>query len=163
MTIKDKMQKAINKQINAELFSSYLYLAMAAYFESINLFGFANWMHVQAREENSHAMKFYKYIFERGGRVTLTGIETPQAEWKSPIDAFRQAYGHELKITQMINDLLKLARAEGDTATENMLQWFIAEQVEEEANAAQIVDRLQMIRDNVGGLMILDQELGGRK
>lgn len=163
MVIKDKVQKAILKQINAELYSSYLYLAMASYFESINLLGFAHWMHVQAREENGHAMKFYKYVFERGGKVTLSGLDTPPAEWKSPVDAFKQAYAHEMKITQMIYDLLKVAGDENDPATENMLQWFVSEQVEEEANTKMIVDRLHMIKDNVGGLMILDQELGGRK
>jgi len=108
-------------------------------------------------------MKFYKYVFDRGGRVTLAAIDAPQSEWKSPLDAFKQAYAHELKVTQMIDDLYKLARAESDAATEQMLQWFINEQVEEEASASQIVERLQMIRDNSNGLLMVDRELAGRK
>lgn len=163
MVIKDKMVKALNKQINNELYSSYLYQAMSAYFQSANLFGFAAWMEKQAGEENKHAMKFYRYVFDRGGRVTLSAIDTPPADWKSPLDAFKQAYAHELFITAAINDLVKLAQAEHDTATESMLKWYVDEQVEEEANAQTIVAKLQMVKDNVGGLMILDKELGERK
>ncbi len=162
MVIKDKVAKAINKQINAELYSSYLYLAMAAYFEAANFLGFAHWMGLQAKEENAHAMKFYQYLFDRGGRPVLAAIDAPPVEWRSPLDAFKQAYGHELKVTQMIADLLKIARDENDPATESMLQWFINEQVEEEAHAKQVVDKLIMIKDHVGGLMILDKELGKR-
>ncbi|MBP7056785.1 MAG: ferritin [Candidatus Omnitrophica bacterium] len=163
MVIKDKVMKSINKQINAELYSGYLYRAMAAYFESINLPGFARWMEKQAEEEHNHAMKFYKYVFERGGRVVLGAIDAPPSEWKSPLDAFKQAYAHELKVTALINEIMKIARSEDDTATESMLKWFIDEQVEEEANAKFIVDRLALVKDHVGGLMIMDHELGERK
>jgi len=163
MVIKEKMQKAVNKQINAELYSSYLYLAMAAHFEANNLLGFAQWLEVQAKEENTHAMKFYKYVIERGGKVTLTEIAAPPLEWKSPLAAFETVYAHELKVTALINDLLKLAKEEGDSATELLLQWFIDEQVEEEANAMLIVEKLKLIKDSSQGLLMLDKELGERK
>jgi len=163
MKITQKMVKALNKQINAELYSSYIYLSMAAYFEANNWLGFAQWMKVQAREENIHAMKIYDYVFERGGRVILSEIKAPASNWKSPLDAFMVAYAHELKVTGMINDLLKVAKDEKDTATASMLQWFIDEQVEEEASALLIVDKLRMIKDAVQGLFMLDKELGERK
>ena len=163
MKIKDKMVKALNKQINAELYSSYIYLAMAAYFEANNWLGFAQWMKVQSREENTHAVKIYDYIFERGGKAVLSAIDAPASEWKSVLDAFSAAYDHEVKVTGMINDLLKLAKEENDTATESMLKWFIDEQVEEEAQTLLIVDKLKLIKDSMQGLFMLDKELGERK
>ncbi|MFH0826268.1 MAG: ferritin [Candidatus Omnitrophota bacterium] len=163
MVIKEKMQKAINKQINAELYSSYLYLAMAAHFEANNLLGFAKWLKMQASEENTHGMKFFEYVLERGGRVTLAEIAAPASEWKSPLAAFEAVYAHELKVTGLINDLLKLAKEEQDSASELMLQWFIDEQVEEETNASLIVEKLKMIKDAPQGLLMLDKELGERK
>jgi ferritin len=163
MVIKDKVAKAINKQINAELYSSYLYLAMAAYFESANLKGFAHWMKLQAKEEDAHAMKFFDYVLERGGKVDLMKIDEPPAEWKSALAAFENAYAHELKVTQLINDLLKTAKAEDDTATESLLKWYIDEQVEEEAHASEIVAKLKAIKEAPGGLYMLDKELGERK
>ncbi len=163
MAIKEKLVQAINKQINAELYSSYLYLAMAAYFESNNWMGFARWMKVQLREEDTHAMKFYEYLVARGGRVILSAIDAPDKEWKSPLGVFEAVYAHEVKVTALINDLLKLARDEQDTATEVMLQWFINEQVEEEANAQLILEKLKMIKDSTNGLFMLDHELGERK
>jgi ferritin len=163
MVIKEKMQKAINKQINAELYSSYLYLAMAAHFEANNLLGFAHWLKLQAAEENTHGMKFYAYVLERGGKVVLTEIAAPPLEWKTLLAGFEAVYAHELKVTGLINDLLKLAKEEGDAATELMLQWFIDEQVEEEAHAALIVEKLKMIKDAPQGLLMLDKELGERK
>jgi len=163
MAIKEKLVQAINKQINAELYSSYLYLAMAAYFESNNWMGFAQWMKVQLREENTHAMKFYEYLVIRGGRVVLSAIDAPDREWKSPLGVFEAVYAHEVKVTAMVNDLLKLARDEQDTATEVMLQWFINEQVEEEANALLILEKLKMIKDSTNGLFMLDHKLGERK
>lgn len=163
MEIKKKITNAINKQINAELYSSYLYLAMAAYFESKNWIGFANWMRIQSKEENTHAMKFFDYVLERGGEVVLEDIKSADTAWKTPLQVFEVVYEHELKVTALINDLLKLARQEGDTATESMLKWFIDEQVEEEAHAKQIVDKLKMIKDSVNGLFMLDHELGERK
>lgn len=163
MIIKEKVAKAINKQINRELYSSYLYLSMSAYFESINLRGFAHWVKVQSNEENNHAMKFYNYLIDRGGRVILTALETPPAEWKSPTDVFEQIYKHELKVTEMINDIVKLAREENDYATENALQWFTTEQVEEESSPLLILEKLKMIKGSAQGLLMLDAELAGRK
>jgi len=144
--INSKIEKAINEQINAEMYSSYLYLSMAAYFESINRSGFAHWMETQAQEEMKHAMKCYKYIYEKGGRVTLAAIDSPPTEWKSPLDAFESAYNHELKVTGLIHDLVNLARAEKDIATENFLMWYVEEQVEEEASADEIVQKLKWSR-----------------
>ena len=163
MEIKDKVTKEINKQINAELYSSYLYLAMAAYFEAKNWSGFGHWMRLQANEEHAHAMKFFDYILERGGEVVLEDIKAADTGWKAPLDVFEAVYGHELKVTALINDLLKVARQEGDAATESLLKWFIDEQVEEEAHAKQIVEKLKLIKDSANGLFMLDHELGERK
>jgi ferritin len=158
-----KIENAINKQINAELWSAYLYLSMSAYFESINLGGFASWMRVQAHEELGHAMKFYHHVIERRGRVTVSAISAPSVSWKSPLNAFEDAFKHEQKVTGMINDLANLAAAEKDHASANMLQWFIDEQVEEELSADTIVQKLKMIGTNTGGLYMLDRELAQRK
>lgn len=158
-----KMQEALNQQINEELYSSYLYLAMSAYFEAENLRGFAHWMQVQAREENSHAHKLYHYLFERGGRVTLKAIAEPQAAWDNPLAAFKAAYKHEQHITGCINDLVGLSRSEKDYATEVFLQWFVKEQVEEEAHADEIVQMLKMIGEAKHGLFMADRQLAGRK
>jgi ferritin len=163
MVIKDKTLNAINKQINAELYSSYLYLSMAAYFESISLAGCAHWMKIQAKEENTHAMKFFDYIYDRGGKVTLTAIAAPKTEWQTPLAAFEEVLTHENKVTALINDLLKVARNEDDTATESMLKWFIDEQVEEEKNAMQIVELLKVVKDAPMGLIQLDRQLAARK
>jgi len=160
--ISEKMQKAINDQINAELHSAYLYLSMSSYFTSMNLDGFASWMTVQTQEEVSHAMKFFHFVNERGGRALLTAIEGPAAEWDSPLAAFEAAYKHEQYITSRINDLVKIAREENDTATEIMLQWFVTEQVEEEAHADGIVQKLKMVADAPGGVFMMDRELGAR-
>ncbi|MFB6125363.1 MAG: ferritin [Halanaeroarchaeum sp.] len=158
----DSVEDALNEQINAELYSEYLYLAMAAYFEDEGLPGFASWMRAQADEEHAHAMKIYDYVHERDGRVNLAAIDEPQASWDGPADAFEAAYDHEVKISGMIDDLVGLAREENDNATENMLQWFVAEQVEEEATAQDILDKLRLAGDDGPGLMMLDQELGQR-
>lgn len=163
MVIKDKMLKAINKQIGEEMFSSYLYLSMAAYFESMNLPGFAHWMKLQSKEEYGHAMKFFEYIIDRGGKVTLAEIAAPKTEWKSPLAVFEETYAHELKITGCINNLVKIAREEGDLATESMLKWYIDEQVEEEKNATEIVDLLKKIKDSAQGLILLDRQLAARQ
>jgi len=160
--MKDKIEKAINSQINAELYSSYLYLSMSSYFSSINFDGFASWMQVQAQEELMHAMKFYNYVVERGGRVILTAIEAPLGEWDSPLAVFEHVYAHEQKVTGLINDLVDLAIAENDHATTTFLQWFVAEQVEEESSADQIVQKLILVKDQGSGLLMLDQELGKR-
>jgi len=160
--IKEKNQDALNKQLNAELYSSYLYLSMSAHFESVSLKGFANWMRVQAQEELTHAMKFYDYIHERGGRATLTSIDAPQTQWDSPLAVFEHVYKHEQKVTGLINDLVDLALSEADHATNNFLQWFVTEQVEEESSADEIIQKIKLLGEARGGLFMLDQELKQR-
>ena len=160
--IDEKMQDALNKQLNAELYSSYLYLSMAAYFQSVNLGGFANWMRVQAREELMHAMKFYDYVNERAGRVILQPVEAPPSEWDSPLAVFENVYRHEQGVTGMINELVDLAIEASDHATNNFLQWFVAEQVEEEASADEVVQKLKLVGDDPSGLFLIDRELAQR-
>jgi len=156
------VQDAINEQIKNELFSAYLYLAMSAYFEAENLPGCARWMRMQSNEEVEHAMKFFDFIFDRGGRVTLKAIDQPVFEWKSSLAAFEQAYEHEQKVTSMINNIYAVATKENDYPTQVMLHWFIEEQVEEEKNASTIVEQLKMIGDHTNGLLMLDHRLGER-
>jgi ferritin len=156
------MEKAINDQINAELYSSYLYLSMAAHFESVNLPGFAKWMRVQAQEENGHAMKLFDYVVERGGRVTLAAIDAPPASWTSPLNAFEDVYAHEQKVTGLISGLMDLAIELKDHATSSFLKWFVDEQVEEEASADRVVQLLKMIGDAGHGIVMLDAQLGKR-
>jgi len=160
--IDEKMQEAINKQLNAELYSSYLYLSMSAYFQSVNLGGFANWMRVQAKEELAHAMKFYDYVNERGGRVMLQSVEEPPSDWDSPLAVFEHVYRHEQKVTGMINKLVDLAVEARDHATNNFLQWFVSEQVEEEASADEVVQKLKLVGDAASGLFMIDRELAQR-
>ncbi len=157
-----KIEDALNKQINAELYSSYLYLSMHAYFESENLGGFANWMGVQMQEELSHALKIFNFVNERNGRVLLKAIDQPQTEWKSPLDVFEETLRHEQKVTGMINKMTDLAISEKDHATASFLKWFVDEQVEEEASANKILQQLVMIKGSTGGLFMLDKELGKR-
>jgi len=157
-----KIQKACNGQLNAELLSSYLYLSMAAYFESQNLKGMAQWMHFQAQEEHMHAMKFFRFINECGGRVQLKEIEGPKTEWSSPLDVFEHTCKHERQVTGMINDLVDLALAEKSHAAHGFLQWFVTEQVEEEATAQEIRDKLKLIGDTPVAVFMMDQELGKR-
>lgn len=157
-----KIQEALNGQINAELYSSYLYLAMAAHFEAANLKGFANWMRIQAGEEYSHAMKFYGYINDRMGRVALQEIAAPPASWPSAQAAFNEVCKHEAKVTGLINDLVDLAVAQKDHATTSMLQWFVNEQVEEEASANEILAMLKAIKDSANGLFMIDHQLAKR-
>jgi len=160
--IEKKMSKALNNQLNAELYSAYLYLSMAAYFGSEDFAGFSNWMRIQAQEELTHAMKFYDYITQRGGRVILTSIEEPPSEWHSPQAAFEHVYEHECKVTGLINELVNLALSEGDHATNNFLQWFVAEQVEEEESASAVLQKVKLADDSLGSLFMLDNELGQR-
>lgn len=157
-----KMEDAITKQINAELYSAYLYLSMSSYFQSKSLAGFAQWMRMQAQEEQFHAMKFYDYVHERGGRVVLTAIVQPPSEWDSPFAAFENVLAHEQKVTGLINDLTNLAIDERDHASNIFLQWFISEQVEEEASAGEIIDKLKLIGNDTAGLFVLDKDLGQR-
>ena len=162
MMLNAKVQEAFNQQINAELFSEYLYLSMAAHFESESLKGMANWMRIQAGEEHNHAMKFYHFIIDRNGKVVLTQIDAPKTAWNSPLDAFQDAYKHELKITGMINNLANLAIDEKDHAAHQFLEWFVNEQVEEEAAAQMIVDQLKLVGENGVAIYMIDQELGKR-
>ena len=160
--ISKKMVDALNEQVNAELYSAYLYLSMESYFKSENLNGFANWMRVQTQEEVAHATKIYDFINERGGRVTLKAIEGPQTEWDSALAVFKAAYEHEQKVTGLINNLVDLAIKEKDHATNSFLQWFVNEQVEEESSADEIVQQLKMMENAPGGMFMLDRELGQR-
>jgi ferritin len=157
-----KLQDAINEQIKNELYSSYLYLAMSAYSESVNLSGVGHWMRVQAREEQEHALKLYRYTIEKGGRVLLQAIDKPPAEFDSALDLFERTLAHEEKVTGLINDLYALAADEKDYATQIFLQWFVTEQVEEEANATRIVELLKAIGDHPQGLIMLDRQLAAR-
>ncbi|HPP57915.1 MAG TPA: ferritin [Candidatus Hydrogenedens sp.] len=160
--IKEKMLKALNKQINEELYSAYLYASMRAYFESLNLKGFANWLKIQVQEELFHARKFENYIYERGGKVELYEIKEPDRSWKNPADAFEAVYKHECHITECIHHLAEIAEKEGDRSTRLFLDWFINEQVEEEANADDILQRIRMVGDAPGGIYWIDKELGQR-
>ena len=160
--IKESMVKAINEQINEELFSSYLYLAMAAQCEDLALGGFANWMKVQAQEELTHAMKFFHYVCERGGRVDLKAIAEPRKEWKNVLEMFEETYEHECHISECINKLVDLAIKERDYATQNMLQWFVEEQVEEESAADELVQKLKLMGDAHGAMFMIDRELASR-
>ena len=160
--ISKKMEEALNGQVNAELYSAYLYLSMESYFKSLNLNGFAVWMRVQTQEEVAHAMKIYDFINERGGRVTLKAIEGPPTEWDSPLAVFEAVYVHEQKVTGLINDLVDLAIKEKDHATNTFLQWFVNEQVEEESSADEVVQQLKMMENAPGGMFMLDRELGQR-
>jgi ferritin len=156
------MQDALNEQINAELWSAYLYLSMATHFESVNLPGMAKWMRVQTNEEYAHAMKFMDHIHDRAGRALLKPIAAVPTEWKSPLEAFEATLKHEQEVTSRIHKLMDQAVAAKDHATANMLQWFVSEQVEEEANAVEIVNKLKLLADSKGALYWLDHELGKR-
>lgn len=162
MAIGKKVQDSINDQINWELYSSYIYLSMSADFSSKSLNGIATWMMSQAQEEVVHAMKFYNYLIERGGKVKLKAIPDVNTTWETPIAAFEQALEHEEGVTKRINDMVNLSVEEKDHATYNMLQWFVDEQVEEEASVGEVVDKLKMISDNPMGVYMLDKELGAR-
>jgi len=159
----EKLQDAINEQVNKELYSAYLYLSMSAYCEAENLPGFAGWMRAQAQEEVAHAMRFFDYVISRGNRVVLKAIEMPPPIWKSPTEMFEQVLEHERKVTGMINRLYELAVKENDYATQMELQWFITEQVEEEESAGQVVDQLKRVGDQPMGLLMLDRQLGERQ
>lgn len=160
--LSEKMEKALNYQINREMYSAYLYLSMGAYFNSINLSGFANWMEIQAMEEMTHAKKFFDFVNERGGRVVLDAIEAPPKEWESALQAFEQVYQHETHVTSLINDLVKLSNEENDYASHTFLQWFVNEQVEEEATADEIVQNLKLVGGQGHGIFMIDRELRSR-
>lgn len=160
--LKNNIEKALNEQINKELFSSYLYLSMGNYFESINLSGFAGWMKLQSQEEYQHAMKILDYVNQKGGRVVLRQIADPKIEWESVASVFEDTYEHEKMISGSINDIVDLSLGEKDYATHTFLQWFVNEQVEEEATALKILEDVKMIGDYKAGLFMMDRELGQR-
>lgn len=157
-----KIETAFNEQIRHELESAYLYLAMAAWFDSSGLAGMARWMRAQTQEEVTHAMRFFKHIAERGGRVHLQAMAEPKSEWDSALAAFEAALKHEQFISGRINELMRLSRDENDYASQGLLQWFVDEQVEEEDTAGSIVDKLRLVGGAGDGLLMLDRELGAR-
>lgn len=157
-----RVQDAFNDQINEELFSSYVYLAMAAHLDGMNLEGFTNWMKLQAQEELVHAMRLFDHVNRRGGRVLLKAIGEPPADFGTPLQVFEKALAHEQHITGCINALYKVAMEENDYAAQLELQWFIDEQVEEEENTGRVVEQLKMAGDNKSVLLMLDRELGQR-
>jgi ferritin len=162
MMLPKKIEAAMNKQINHELYSSYLYLSMSAYFMGLNLEGFAHWMRVQAQEELMHGIKFFDHLIERGGKPKLDAVKAPEGVWKSPLEVCQAVAKHEQFISKNINALADLALAEKDHASMTLLQWFVNEQVEEEANASVLVERVKMVKDSTGGLFMLDQQLAQR-
>ncbi len=163
MMIKQNVADALVKHFNAELYSWYLYLAMASHFENQNFIGFAKWMKLQANEEMEHAMKFYDYLNQVGVQVSFNAIDAPPATWSSVVSVFDEVYNHELKVTESINSLTDLAIQEKDHATNIFLQWFVTEQVEEVATSDYILQRAKFIGENHNGLLMLDKELGKRE
>jgi len=161
--LSDSIQKAINEQMKNELYSAYLYLAMSAHFEAENLPGFARWTRLQAKEETEHAMKFFDYVTDSGGRVTLHAIDQPPVEYGSPLKVFESILEHEKKVTGMIHNLYAAAVKENDFATQVMLHWFITEQVEEEKNASAIVEQLKMAEEHKGIWVNIDHHVGKRE
>jgi len=160
--IDKKIEDAINKQINWEIYSSYLYFSMAAYCESVNLKGFSSWMRTQAMEELTHVKRFYDFLTARGGRVILTEIKAPPTEWDNPHAVFEHTLEHEQHVTKLINDLMNLAHDLRDHASIGVLQWFIDEQVEEEESVGEVLQSLKLNENNPGGLFIIDKELAQR-
>ncbi|HBI59165.1 MAG: ferritin [Duncaniella sp.] len=160
--LSNRLQDALNQQINAELWSAYLYLSMGMHFEAEGLSGIANWFKIQFKEEQDHANIFMNYINQRGGRVELKAIDAVDTSWESPLAAFEATLAHEQKVTAMINNLYALAEEEHDYATRDRLNWFVTEQVEEEDNARTLIDKFKMIQGNGMGLYMLNQELGAR-
>ncbi len=162
MKLHKRVEEVLNKQINAELWSAYLYLSMSTYFESEGFSGFANWMRVQYQEETSHAMKILDYVNERGGRVILEPIAEVQTSWNNVQDVFEATYNHECLVTELISNCVSVAVEEKDYATANMLQWFIDEQVEEESNVSAILDELKLLGGAGHGLFMMNREMLGR-
>jgi ferritin len=160
--IGEKMAEALNVQMNREFYNARLYLSMAAYFESLNMEGAAHWMELQAQEETGHAMRLYQHLRERGGRILLSALDAPPTEWESPLAAFQAAYEHECKVTREIDEHVALARAEQDNATLGFLQWFVTEQVEEEASVDAVIQKMRMAEKAPGAAFMIDQMLGQR-
>ncbi|HIH95938.1 MAG TPA: ferritin [Thermoplasmata archaeon] len=161
--LKKRIEEALNEQINKEMYSAYLYLSMSAHSTHIGLKGFANWFMVQYKEEVTHAMKLYEYIHDQDGQVKLTNIEQPPTEFASPLDMFEKTLKHEEFVTKSINDLVDLAIKENDHATQIFLQWFVTEQIEEEANDKEIISKLKLVGEKGSGLFMIDRELAARK
>ncbi|RCK73051.1 MAG: Ferritin [Ignavibacteriae bacterium] len=161
--ISKNLQNAINNQIHSEIYSSYLYMAMAAYADGKNFKGIANWFKVQSQEEWEHAMKFYNFLVERGAYVIFKAIEQPPSDFKSILQAFEATLEHEKKVTASIHKLYELAVKEGDYPTQVMLHWFINEQVEEEANAMEIIEKIKLVGEKSGSILWIDKELGSRE
>ena len=160
--LSEKLQKALNEQINNEIFAAYQYLAMAEYFAARNLDGFAHWMRLQREEEMTHAMKIFDFVIDRDGRVKLTPIAAPDAKFTNPLSVLKKALDHERAVTGKIHALYAAAKKENDYPTEALMQWFVLEQVEEEASALKLVERLEMAGDDKAALLILDREVGQR-
>ena len=160
--ISKKVVEAFNGQLNAELYSAYLYLSMSACLSSQNLPGFASWMRVQTKEELGHAMKFYDHIIERSGRVLLKAIDPPPTDWAGPLAVFEHTCKHERKVTGLINKLVSLAKEQGDNASEIFLQWFVDEQVEEEENVGKVLEMIKKAGSSAAALQALDRELAKR-
>ena len=160
--ITKRMQDALNEQIKNEMYSSYLYLAMAAWFNDKNLNGFSHWMRMQAKEEDLHAMKFYDYVLDQGARVDLRAIDGPPMEFASVAGVFEKTLEHEHKVTSMIHNLVSIAREEKDVATEIFLQWFVTEQVEEESTADEILQQIKLVKESGSGLLMIDRQLATR-
>jgi len=160
--INKTVETAINEQIKHELYSAYLYLSMSAWAEANNLAGAAHWLRAQFGEEQGHAMKFYKYIVEQGGRVVLGGIAQPPSEWTSLLDLFQQVLDHEKKVTALLTKLYEVALAEKDYATQFLLQWFINEQVEEEKNVTGVIEAIKMVGNSGTALYMVDRQLAAR-
>ncbi|QZT37938.1 ferritin [Halosquirtibacter xylanolyticus] len=160
--IKEAVAKSINDQINKEYYSSYLYLSMSAFFESEGLKGFANWMRIQAKEEADHADKFFDYLNDRGGRVMLRAIDQVPTEFGSVLEVFEQVLEHEEFVTESVNNMMDIAIKENDHATKSFLQWFVDEQVEEEATVGDIINNLKLIKGDGQGILMMDRELGAR-
>ena len=146
MSLTRKMEDALNLQLAAEFSSAYLYLSMSGYFETANLPGMSHWMYQQFQEEQNHKMKFFRYIYDRGGKVTLKSIEAPKSEWDSALDVFEDSLRHEQEVSGRINELVDLSLNEKDHATFQFLQWYVSEQVEEEATLAKIIDDLRKVQ-----------------
>ena len=160
--INDKVENILNEQVNKELYSAYLYLSMSAYFSDIGLTGFANWMRVQTQEETAHAMLIYDFLVNRGVKIALTPIDAPPDSWKSPLQVMETALEHEVYVTGLINNIVTIAEEAKDRATLSYMNWFIDEQVEEEANAKEIIDKLKLIGEDKSALYLLDKDLSLR-
>lgn len=160
--IKDKVLKALNKQLNEELYSSYAYLSMSVHFSAMSLDGFAHWFRLQSQEEYGHAMKIIDYINNRNGKITLMKVDPPKNNWKTPQAVFKETLDQEVSVSKSINDIVDLALNEKDYATNNFMQWFVSEQVEEESTASKLLDRINLVGDNKNGLLLLDKELASR-